>query len=162
MGLKARLSGGECISSFEQAHRDRILDGLTCALEDRSFAACYLFGYAVEMLLKSAYFRFLGIDPAEDIGLHRKLARRRQPRLQRLQNEHDLIAWAEALVEVRHGWGRPLNPALAGALLQRIAAVADHWTEILRYYPSVPAEAEAREIYGNVDWMMTQYPLLWN
>ncbi|GIK15399.1 MAG: hypothetical protein BroJett003_03630 [Planctomycetota bacterium] len=160
MGLKHRLSGGECISGFEQAREDRVLDALTCALDQRNFAACYLFGYAVEMMLKCAYFRFAGVEPYADIGPHRAQARRQQARLR--QTEHDLRAWAEALVEERNNRGRALDPGLAGAFLHHVLTIADHWSEVLRYHPSIPADSEAAEMCNQIDELQKLYPLLWN
>lgn len=50
----------DSIAEFRSASRQRYDDGLSLAIQGRRTGAIYLWGYAIEMTLKAAYFSFIG------------------------------------------------------------------------------------------------------
>ncbi len=161
MGLLARVSNYDSVQTFERAQVDRFWDALVCAVEGRHFIGCYLYGYVAEMILKCAYFRNVGVTITSDLKQHLQTARQ-QPRMRLGRNLHDLVAWADLIIEARRMAGRSLNPALAGELVLRIGVVETHWKESLRYRPSIAAQPEAEEMNRTVEWLVGKYYDLWS
>ena len=59
--------GPDSIREFRSAGRQRFDDGLALAAVGRRTGAIYLWGYAAEMILKSAYFSVVGLDESAEI-----------------------------------------------------------------------------------------------
>ena len=57
----------DSIAEFRLAAQQRFLDGEIAGDRDRRTAAIYLWGYAVEMLLKAAYFEVDGFPERQPI-----------------------------------------------------------------------------------------------
>jgi hypothetical protein len=160
MGLLARGAAYDSVPEMDAACNDRYWDALTCALDGRDFAACYLLGYAIEMLLKTACFRFLGVPVTANLQPH-LIAVRQQPRFRGV-SLHDIQAWVDYLLDVRNRRGQPLDAALAGALVIRVATVAQHWSEVMRYRRAIPAADEANELHRQFEWLVNRYIQLWS
>lgn len=68
--MRASLPTHDSIQEFQGARHDRMWDGMTLWLEghtDSAAGAVYLLGYCVEMALKCAYFRVLGLQISDPI-----------------------------------------------------------------------------------------------
>jgi hypothetical protein len=151
----------DSIQQMEAARADRYWDALACGCDGRTFGACYLLGYAVEMALKTAYFRFLGVPTRADLRPHllsqavSVYFRGRQRRL------HDLVAWAELLILTRIQRGRPLDSMVASGLLTHVGEVALNWSEVMRYRRAIDAESEAVIVFRGEEWVHAHYDQLW-
>jgi len=161
MSLLVRMASNDSIHEMEAAGHDRYWDALACSCDNREFGACYLIGYTVEMALKTAYFSFLGVPPADDLGPRLNMVRRSPMFQGRRRNLHHLLAWAELLVETRTQRGRPLNPLVASALLIRVGEFVWNWSEVMRYRASVGAEDEAIRLFRGADWILANHLQLW-
>ncbi|MFH0980959.1 MAG: hypothetical protein V2A79_05420 [Planctomycetota bacterium] len=151
----------DTLEEMDAAREDRYWDGLACACEDRAFGASYLFGYAIEMALKVALFRFRHVMPMAD--LRPELTRvRLMAKTRGVRNLHDLSFWAETLLAERLGSGLPLDPISAGILRAEVGAAAYHWSEVLRYRRSVAADRECEELRGAYEEIVSLYPQLWS
>ena len=155
------MTGNDSIHEMEAAREDRYWDALACSCENRDFGACYLIGYAVEMGLKTAYFNFLGVPPANDLRQSLTSVARSPLFSGRRRNLHHLLAWAEALIETRVLHGRVLDPLLASTLLIRVGEFVWNWSEVMRYRASVDAQDEAVRLFRGADWIFAHYPRLW-
>lgn len=168
VSLLDRISENDTIEEMEFAWQDRYWDSLTCALEERGFAAGYLMGYAIEMLLKSAYFRFQGVAADDDLRPHLRRERghphfapKASTRKNRASGLHDIAAWADHLIAERARAGRALDALLAGRLLYEMGWVADNWSELLRYRRSIPVGEEIDRLLAVADWLTANHPVLW-
>jgi len=161
LGLLLKIANTESILELEAAMRDRLEDAFTLAVEGKSFAACYLFGYVAEIALKTTYFRFqqkpVTIDIAADIkSMHKKLQA-----VQPSANLHNVEAWAEQIIAARAAVNRALDAPLDSSLRTRASAVADHWAETIRYRRSVPANDEALELFEQATWFLDNHASFW-
>jgi len=107
----------DSIDEFKLAAHQRYNDGLILSLKGRRTAAIYVWGYAIEMTLKAAYFSFLGK------GLHDVITWRQdlQPAIQTARSYaihwpsqgagHNLLAWAELLIAYRSHRHQAYSPA---------------------------------------------------
>ena len=92
---------------------------------------------------------------------HLRNARRSPLFRARKSNLHDLLAWAELLVDTRDNYGRQLDPALAGVLMIRVGEVAWNWSEVMRYRKAVEANEEADRLFKAVEWILEHHESLW-
>lgn len=171
MDLLVRIAGFDSIDEMEAAREDRYWDSLTCALNDREFAACYLMGYAIEILVKTAFFRFDGIHAGADLRPSLRVARRHprftQPTgLSTIQAHgiHNVRAWGDLLIDARQraGPARAMDPILAGKLVYELRWVENNWSETLRYRRSIPAAEEIARLLSIADWLRTHYSAFWS
>lgn len=162
MGLIARSASYDSVQEMDAARLDRYWDALACAHDDRDFGACYLFGYVIEMSLKLAYFRFIDVPPADDLGELLRRAGRGSRFSKKPGRLHNVESWAEELLEIRQRRGRPFDPALAGAVTSRAAQVAGNWSEVMRYRRSIPAGDEACQLLEQADWFIGNHQALWS
>ena len=160
MGLVSRSASTDSIQEMDAARRDRFWDALTCGIDERHFAACYLFGYAIEMSLKVAYFRLISTNVVADLAPHLKTVGR-QPRFKQRGRLHNVVAWADQLLEIRRLQGRPLSPALTGELILRAKQVAGNWSEVMRYRRSIKAVDEACQLLELAEWFSRRHDDLW-
>lgn len=160
MGLVLRSSSYDSVQEMDAARNDRYWDGLSCAVDGREFGGCYLLGYAIEMALKLAYFRFRGVAPTDNLA--KELSTARQLARKRNANLHNLGFWVDTLIAERCDTGDPLDPALAGALQMLVSNATRQWSEILRYRRSIPARAECEELCEAYNWIMDHYHRLWS
>jgi len=161
MALRALVGISDTIQEFEGARVDRYWDAVACALERRYFGAAYLLGYAVEMLLKVSYFRFLGVGLADDLRAHLKSARHKAHG-RGAQNLHDITFWADMLIGERVARSNPMDTLIASDLRLNTAEVASNWWEAFRYRRSLPAEGEFHRLLELADWFETHQRTFWS
>lgn len=162
MGLFSRVPLADTVAEMDRARMDRYYDALACALNGREFGACYLLGYVVEMSLKVALFRYMGVR--QDVDLSKELdAARQSMKLHNIKrrNLHDLGAWRLLLVEVRQREGRPLDSKFAAMLQGHIDVIDSHWRIELRYRGSLHAQHEFDEMLKSVDWIRANDTVFW-
>ena len=147
---------------MELAAEQRYWDSLTLALTGTGVetGAVYLLGYAVEVLLKTAYFRVVSVPSGQDIGSPLLAARRSAA--WRGGNLHNLTSWFELLNDARYLQGNAWSIPTATAIELRVLTVSSHWRESLRYTSFAATNAELEEVFGSVDWLIGNYSLLWS
>lgn len=169
MDLLTRIAPHDSIDEMEAAREDRYSDSLTCALDGREFAACYLMGYVIEMLLKSAFYRFDGVPLVADLrgGLR---SARKHPRFKPVTGSpsilahglHNIRAWGDHLIDTRQRTGRALDVRVASRLVYELCWVQNNWSETLRYRRSIPASDEVHRFLKIADWLRSEYVTLWS
>ncbi len=149
--------GPDCIAGFRAAAMQRCADAVALASNGRRTAAIYLWGYAVEMWLKAAYFtafRYRGDQPitATDLRAVIELA----PSVGVAwagRNLHHLPSWARMLIETRQEFGLEYPTRLFSAdLIRNTNRVYLIWRETLRYHPNVAYDHEVGAVRRCVDW----------
>ncbi len=150
----------DCISEFRTAARQRFDDALALSAAGRRTGAIYLWGYTAEMILKAAYFSFLGLTETDPISWNKdlKAAIDRGRSMFRIAwpregAGHNVRAWAELLVAERAStapaayagsWGRDVQKQG-----QRIYEV---WRETLRYHKNFACLYEMRQARQAAEW----------
>lgn len=127
-------------------------------------AGMYLMGYSAEMLLKSAYFRFSGAQPADRIaallGPAQQTAQRLIPGVPR-ETFHSLRFWALLLRAKRRQQNDPLPAALDAPFVSRTRRLYQNWWIGMRYRPDSAQPREALILLDDVDWLRANHGKLW-
>lgn len=102
MALHQRITAKECIKEYEQAAREHQNAGRTLLAGGNALGVA-LMAFSAEMALKAAYFRFIGYTSTQQIEMaHLRDARADVAPLDvDLNDYHNLLLWAEALIAVR-------------------------------------------------------------
>lgn len=146
---------------MKSAAEQRYWDSLALALTGggSETGALYLTGYAAEMLMKCAYFQIIGVPVSQDIAPHLQGARTHA--FWRGGNLHTLKSWFWLVNDVRFVRGIPWSAASAATIERYVLMVDTHWRESLRYTAVSATEAELNQAFIGVDWLLTNYDLLW-
>jgi hypothetical protein len=150
----------DSIRELRAAARQRFDDALALSAAGRRTGAIYLWGYTAEMVLKAAYFSFIGLGETADITWTSHL----QPAIKRGRvlgivwpqpgAGHNVRAWAELLVTERacttaaHSGSLGLDVQRHG---QRIEQV---WRETLRYHKNFAYLHEMRQARQAAEWFL--------
>ena len=121
--------GKDTLGKLEQAATRRYAEAVNLAA-DEPLGAIYLFGYTIEIRLKAAYYRTVGLIPAS--ALDRKSAETQIRALLGLTMGsvgHNLHAWARLLEQSRATvpGATPLPPALAAKMYEHVQNVVACW-----------------------------------
>ena len=162
--LASRI-GPDTLGKLEQAARRRYAEARRL-VADEPLGAIYLFGYTVEMRLKAAYYRTVGLVPASLLLPARNIAEARIRALLGIRGAvgHNLYGWAKLLETARAT--TPGTTALAGKLaramylhLQNVEAC---WTEVLRYRANTPYHDEMDAVRSGASWFKVNGRRLWS
>ena len=165
LSLLTRISRHDTWPELERAALARYWDGfvLAGASDHRGTGAIYLFGYAIEMLLKTAYYRLRGIAGQTDLEPELRNVRQRAEALgfRWRGNYHNLDSWVRLLIEQRRTAGGALDPVTAGQLRRHVSLITSHWSEVLRYKDTAADETDVQEVFDSVEWIRERYSVLW-
>jgi len=146
----------ETVQDLELASGEKFWEGIELLVTGHRGGGIYLLGYAAEMILKSAYFRFDGARPGDPVGARlgpaRSWGKQFLPSIDH-ENYHSLWFWYHILRRKRRRAGRPLAQALDDQLLRRVRRIYGMWTVAMRYQPDQALEAEAESFYNDVRWI---------
>jgi len=169
--LTARI-GPDTLAKLERAATRRFAEA-SRLIDDQPFGAIYLLGYTVEMRLKAAHYRLAGVSHAWNIShpippnvdSPRMLAERqiRSIRGAAAQRSvgHDLLGWAQLVIESRTVAGLPKLMAQP-EFLSHIKDAALRWTESLRYHANKPYNEELEAVVKAARWVTRNYSQLWS
>lgn len=153
--------GPDTVLGFRTAAEQRYTDGVQLAGADRRTAAVYLWGYAVEMMLKAAYFQAFGYDPRRaiataDLRAARELASALPFQWPQGGNLHHLPAWATLLVRTRTQLAHTAypNPLFPAEVVSRAVRVFEVWRETIRYHQNTAYEFEVRAVREQTEWFL--------
>ena len=153
--------GPDSIREFRSAGRQRFDDGLALAAVGRRTGAIYLWGYAAEMILKSAYFSVVGLDESAEITWKGHLRTAIQSgraigiAWPPSGEGHNIRAWAELLIAERAS-----SPATAYAapfdieVQKRGQRLERLWRETLRYRKNYAYLHEVRQVREAAEWLL--------
>lgn len=169
MSLIDRLgkSDDDSIAGFERAAAQRYRDAEVLRRANRRLSAIYLYGYAVEMWVKAAYFRAIftqgGLSSKTQIdSLRRRMAENEWIvlGLPKKPGPHDIAGWAQSLVKKRIVIGAPHTQQLANEIINRATSVCLHWREYMRYRSVPIAQTEVIAVKSEANWFRSNYPFL--
>ncbi len=167
MALRGRLSViTETIQEFNLAADEKYREGQHLVAGGDLGAGIYLLGYAAEMILKNAYFRFTGaglgdatqprLAPARSVG------GRLIPAI-RDEFYHSLRFWAMLLQAVRTDQGRPWADTEFVLEFERCTErLYNSWWVEMRYRCNQANPDEALQVLSDVGWLRTHLTILWS
>jgi hypothetical protein len=158
-----RRAGPDTLGKLEGAARRRFREAEKLLNNSERLGAIYLFGYSIEITLKSAYYRTIGLVPTHTIDplLHRKPAEAaiaampllpRHPITGGPHAGHHLVGWARLLEQTRAANGDPMVNAIATKMHDHARAVFDCWVEFLRYRDNRPYDVEVKTVRAAAKW----------
>lgn len=149
----------DSIREFRHAAEERFQDGIVLATAGRRTAAIYLWGYAVEMTLKAAYFEtshFL-IDQVITLqDLQQAMATAVQLGIHWPGNLHRTDAWAQFITSMRSAVPAQNYrvPGFGSRVLAHALTVAQYWRETLRYRKNVAYWYEVERVWTSTEWLL--------
>ncbi len=165
-------AGADTPGKLEAAARGRFQEARLLQAQGHWLGAVYLYGYVIEMTLKSAYYRVIGLTSATliDYRHHRKpaeVAIADLPDLPRHQigkqpAGHHLVGWATLLHDTRSRPGfQAMDQKLADLMHQHVNQAFACWAEFLRYHANRPYESELRIMFEAARWYRRNASRLW-
>ena len=142
----------DTISTFEQASEVRYYDGQELLFQpDRLAGAIYLLGYCVELVLKVAYCRMVGVGPSDPVWNRYQALTGTSAGAVRHHRLRDLTA---LVATERISRGFAVDPVFEGEFQRLALLAASHWKEEMRYRSLPATQAEADEVDEAATWMM--------
>ncbi len=166
MVLRKRLElVAETLQETELAAEQRLREGEALWRAGRFGAAVYLFGYAAEMLLKNAYFRYRGSPSTMAISFG--LLGTAKAHAMALgvaadpETYHSLRFWAALLRAERARTNRPMPGGLDQPFVQRSRRLYQNWWIAMRYRADRVSAREVQIAFDDVTWLHDNYRSLW-
>lgn len=161
----------DTIASFERAAAARLRDATVLRRADRRLSAVYLYGYAVEMWIRAAYFRTLYRSTGQpDTTPFRREHRERAVNewkalgLQKRPGPHDIEGWARLVVRKREQLARRAGSDVqlyesefANEIVNRAVILSLVWREYMRYRSPNVRAGEARSAAVEAAWFKKSY-----
>jgi hypothetical protein len=147
-----QLEPDDTIGVFERAAEHRYYDGQELLGSGHRYAgSIYLLGYWVELVLKVAYCRMVGVGPADPIWRRINVLTGLAPRSVR---HHDIVDLHQKVSTQRITRGLAVDPVFEGELQRLSLLTASHWKEELRYKSVLASKWEAAEVDEAATWLM--------
>ncbi|MGA2060083.1 MAG: hypothetical protein ABSG67_06350 [Thermoguttaceae bacterium] len=155
----------DSISQFRASAVIRNQDAWELYYRDRFSAAIYLWGYAVEMTLKSAWFSNV-LDYADNYHIEPKNLYQARDLAQKQYNTywnnlHDIEGWAKLIISHRMAIGRAyINQNFSLQVVMQSQNIYSRWREILRYKKNRAYHFEAIIIAESTGWFLSNSAVL--
>jgi hypothetical protein len=169
MSIRTRVSAyrtADSISEFEAAAEQKYEDGFNLLASNTPGNGVYLMGLAAEMLLKSAYFRFIGYAtyrPVQGSDLHN--AQQEASRLgvvAACDHYHNPEFWSELLIKKRVQIGNPLQTTLEAGLASATSRLSQNWWIGMRYVHFAAIDkTDLDHVLDDVVWIKSNHDALW-
>ena len=153
--------GHETIQEMLRAANERYWDGYALATMEpqRNTAAIYMFGYVVEILLKTAYAQLNGAVASTPMDSY--LGSVRQDPMWSGGTLHRIDLWFYVIAGKRASKGMANHPARFGALRSHVLNAYSQWSEALLYSGYMATESELISVSESMEWIRGNYRLLW-
>jgi hypothetical protein len=153
----------DTIREFRLAAAVRMRDGDCLVATGQRTAAIYLWGYAVEMTLKAAYFSFIGLPENQILDyaqFHKATTDAIQLQIQgwpKSGMHHKLGLWGQLLVDL-HAVRGPAYPnnRFGQEVLDCVDNVWTLWRETLRYRANQAYDWELNTVQRASRWLVSQ------
>ncbi|MBC7805940.1 MAG: hypothetical protein H7145_07295 [Akkermansiaceae bacterium] len=157
MSLRMEWEGeAETPQLLERALIDRFRSANELLAQGEWDVAIYQYGYVAEMVLKTAYFRVIGNNPADPVAAMLRPARNAGNRLSLGipdENYHSLRFWSELLRAERRQQNRPLPSVIEMYLIAYTRDLYLNWMVEMRYHPNRATRPEAVDVAEAADWL---------
>lgn len=167
MVLRKRLElVAETLQETELAAEQRLREGEALWRAGRFGAAVYLFGYAAEMLLKNAYFRYRGSPTTLPIDFAMLGTAKAQAQALGVsagpESYHSLRFWAALIRAERARTNRPLPNVVDQPFVQRSRRLYQNWWVAMRYRTDHASARDVQTAFDDVSWLRANYRSLWS
>ncbi|GAB4459957.1 MAG: hypothetical protein OHK0029_23200 [Armatimonadaceae bacterium] len=156
MSLRVEWEGEtETPQLLERALVDRFSAANALLAHGQWDTAIYLFGYVVEMVLKTAYFRAIRNSLFAPVGAMLRPARNAGNRLIPGipdENYHSLRFWSELLRAERRQQNRVLHPVTEMWLAEYTRVLYQNWMVEMRYHPNRADRRTAVDVAEAATW----------
>ena len=161
-----RRAGSDTLGKLESAARLRYREAQALQAQGEQLGAIYLYGYSIEIRLKVAYYRTIGLGPATVVSnLHRKPAEDAIKNLPALpagtSPGHHVVGWARLLEQTRASQGSPMDSSMVTAMHRHADNVFQCWVEFLRYRANKPYNQELQAVVDAAKWFRKFSRRLW-
>lgn len=165
MALRQRLEKvPETVQEFDLSAAQKYQEGAVLIAAGHNGAGIYLLGYSAEIILKNAYFRYMGANWADRIqprlGLALISGRMYIPLVPH-EGYHSLRFWALLLRETRRFQRRPLPPLLDAQFVSRTRRLHQNCWIGSRYRRDQATGMEAATVLEDAAWLQRNYSVLW-
>ena len=155
----------ESITGFEAAAEEKYEDGFNLMASPSPGNGVYLMGYVAEMLLKSAYFRLIGLSATATITRTELNQARSAARTLGVaapeESLHGLEFWGELLIKTRRQ-GVLMAPLIEAELDKRTKLLAQNWFVEMRYQALQGISlSDVEAVLDDVIWIKSNYEQLW-
>jgi hypothetical protein len=170
MALIKRRKPNDSIKKFELSAEHKYQAGLTLIDGGDVTTGIEQLGYAAEMLLKSAYFRFMksriGLPRTTSVVTYRML---RYAALEGVrlhvrydpEGYHSLLFWALLLAATRRDYSQGLPQELEEELRVRVRQLHGVWMIENRYQPKQYLTEDVLLMRSHVTWLRDHHRHLW-
>lgn len=172
MSLRSQLAGKvETLQEFSLAAAEKYDEGQRLIAENDFGAGIYLLGYAAEMILKNAYFRFTGAAVSDEIGprlFPAKAAgddRHGGGLIPGISPEsfHSLRFWAMLLQSSRANQKRLWTDVEFVLEFERCTErLYNNWWVEMRYRTDLANHQQALQVLSDVGWLRNHQTTLWS
>ncbi|MFI5378994.1 MAG: hypothetical protein ACHRHE_06845 [Tepidisphaerales bacterium] len=168
-------AGNDTLGKLEAAALSRMREAEALYSAGQRLGAVYLYGYVIEISLKAACYRIIGLVPGTviDRKLHRRPAEDAIENMKTLPTHphggllpgHNFVGWARLVEQERASPARglaPLNGSLTKQLCNWTQNAFDCWAEFLRYRANRPYNHEVQTMRNSAQWIRRNYRNLWS
>lgn len=161
----ANRIGTDTLGKLEKAARRRYAEA-SLLTDKEPLGSIYLFGYSVEIRLKAAYYRTVGLVPRSTLARPRVIAEAGIRSLLGINGPvgHKLFGWAKLLEHARAttSIAAPLSIGLATEMYAHVQNIELCWSEVLRYRANRPYNEEAKAVRNGAFWFKVNARHLWS
>lgn len=147
----------DCIAEFRLAAAQRFEEAEHLNLRGHRLSGIYLYGYVAEMMVKAAYFAFLGYGSRHPITMaNLRAAASKAPSLgiPAFPNLHHIESWARLLIAERAVAGSTLSAGFSKKMVRAAQKVQRHWRETLRYHGNMAYSFEVIQVKEGTSWLL--------
>jgi hypothetical protein len=155
--------GPDSIDHFIHAAEQRYNEAHVLASNGFAAGAVYLYGYVVEMLIKAACFRLMGLPPTFPIEGKDRAVIAEDMKANNLATgaQHDLLGWAQWLVFRKPVLtSQPYPQPFGLAIIAQADVVHQLWHPDMRYRAQSVPGPDLLAVQTATDWVRTNFPQL--
>ena len=156
MSLNSQI-GEHTLSRLEKAAKDRFREADWLRKGDHRLTAIYLYGYVVEIVLGSAYFRMKGFGATTPIKTSelRKAIDRAKSKSMMEDRSHPIDGRIELIISEKEGlYGPPYEKRLIRRARSLGLDVRENWGPRLRYRTIDPNEEQVVTVRDSAEWFL--------
>ena len=156
----------ETVRGFEAAAEEKYEDGFNLMASSSPGNGLYLMGYAAEMLLKSAYFRLIGLGETVPITRQHLQQARSEAKSAGVvtvdEQFHNVEFWGELIIKIRLGQSRGFSETFAASLKHHTKRLAQNWFVDLRYQSLQGiSKQDLEDALDDVIWIKSNHEKFW-
>jgi hypothetical protein len=163
--LRVRIPIDATIAEFERSAAEKYEAGFELLTLGHTGSGIYLLGYAAEMLLKAAYFRFIGLSENDVVSASRRQEARIDAQTLGItvsdEGFHSIEFWSLLLRLRRHADGRLFPSGFENELIAHASTLHLNWHFAMRYLPGTAYTVDNESMFESTSWFIANSLDLW-